>query len=109
MNHKHLHSQHSLSLARCVGFFVLCSFVVPFLNSYVFICYFLYLYLFSTIHWWNLYSAVNIKFCNLLSYLFCYHIGSVGEAACDYIFTLKNLITILISKLYSIKHHTSIS
>ena len=25
----------------------------------------------------------------LLSYLFCYNIGSVCEAACDYIFTLK--------------------
>ena len=42
-------------------------FVVAFLNSYVFICYFLYLYLFSTIYWWNLFSAVNIYFCNLVN------------------------------------------
>ena len=67
MDHKHFHSPHSLSLARCVFFFVLCSFVVAFLNSYVFICYFLYLYLFSTIYWWNLFSAVNIYFCNLVN------------------------------------------
>ena len=42
MDHKHLHSPHGLSLARYVGFFfVLCSFVVAFLNSYEFIGYFL--------------------------------------------------------------------
>ena len=43
MDHKHFHSPHSLSLARCVFVFFLCSFVVAFLNSYVFICFF-YIY-----------------------------------------------------------------
>ena len=58
MDYEHLHCPHSLSLDVC--FFVLCSIVVAFLNSYVFICYFGYLYLFSIIHWCDLFLAVNI-------------------------------------------------